>query len=228
MAQRPHGYWHRSYLATGVPKDGPIFQQDQQCYPILELCDFFDIFPEEIDCVVNLLSGNAIKNVLEMLKSRQDPTTGLLKTEETPADDAVEYPFHFSSHVLLWYTLTRLSRLLAQLPVIEGIHALDISNLAERIHLATMRHFVAVNPVTGVKMFAYLTDGEGNYTFYHDANDIPTLFALDWLFITTTDEYKLWRQTIDFGISDANKGGFYAEGEFGGLGSVHTKGPWPL
>lgn len=33
---------------------------------------------------------------------------------------------------------------------------------------------------------------------------------------------------MDFGLSPLNDGGYYGEGEFGGLGSVHTRGPWPL
>ena len=33
---------------------------------------------------------------------------------------------------------------------------------------------------------------------------------------------------MNFGLSPLNKDGFYPEGKFGGLGSVHTRGPWPL
>ena len=33
---------------------------------------------------------------------------------------------------------------------------------------------------------------------------------------------------MKFALSPLNDGGYYAEGKFGGLGSVHTKGPWPL
>jgi meiotically up-regulated gene 157 (Mug157) protein len=77
-------------------------------------------------------------------------------------------------------------------------------------------------------MFAYLTDGAGEHIFYHDANDIPTLFALDWGFLSTSSLLSAWNNTMKFGNSALNKGGYYANGAFGGLGSVHTKGPWPL
>lgn len=228
VAQRPHGYWHRSYLSSGIPKDGPVFQQDQQCYPILELCDFFDTFLTESAFVAELLSEKTIPFILNMLQSHQDPETGLYATEETPGDDAVEYPFHFSSHVLLWYTITRLSDLIKSLPGHSSLDHHSLRAQASRIRQTTLQHFVATNPKTSSTMFAYLTDGAGQHVFYHDANDIPTLFIPDWNFSTTADEHALWTRTMDFGLSPANEGGFYPAGPFGGLGSVHTRGPWPL
>lgn len=228
QAQRPHGYWHRSYLATGVPKDGPVFQLDQQCYPLLELCHFYDQFPGDREFVGNILNGRTIPLVLEMLESHREQANGLYITEETPGDDAVEHPFHFSSHVLLWYTYTRLSSLLNSLPGTSNILPSQLKTRADHIRSATLEHFIGKHPKSDETLFAYLTDGAGNHTFYHDANDIPTLFALDWKFINTPTLRTIWAQTIEFGLSPLNDGGYYPEGEFGGLGSVHTQGPWPL
>jgi uncharacterized protein len=211
-----------------VPKDGPVFQQDQQCYPLLELCDFFDTFPSECAFVKELLSEKTIPFIMNMLQSHQDPETGLYATEETPGDDAVEYPFHFSSHVLLWHTVTRLSDLVKSLPGHSELDHHDLRAQASRIRQTTLQHFVANNPKTSSTMFAYLTDGAGQHVFYHDANDIPTLFIPDWNFSATTEEHDLWTRTMDFGLSPANEGGFYPAGPFGGLGSVHSRGPWPL
>ena len=227
-AERPHGYWHRSYLANGIPKDGPVFQQDQQCYPVLELCDFFDQFPEEHTFVEKILCDETVDLILHMLEDHRDPATGLYKTEETPGDDAVEHPFHFSSHVLLWHTVRSLSALYKSFPKITKVNTEQLDKLAEKIKVATLQHFVGQHPQTKEVLFAYLTDGAGQRTFYHDANDIPTLFALDWDFIDTPKLEAIWNRTMDFGLSPLNEGGFYPEGEFGGLGSVHTRGPWPL
>jgi meiotically up-regulated gene 157 (Mug157) protein len=78
-------------------------------------------------------------------------------------------------------------------------------------------------------MFTYLTDGAGAHTFYHDANDLPTLFVPDWNFATrNSSEYALWARTMEFGLSASNSEGFFPQGPYGGLGSVHTRGPWPL
>jgi uncharacterized protein len=228
LAQRPHGYWHRSYLGTGVPKDGPVFQQDQQCYPLLELCDFFDAFPSETPFVRELLSERTIPDILRMLQAHRDPQTELYATEETPGDDAVEYPFHFSSHVLLWHTIARLSNLVKSLPINPQLKYSQLEDLASQIRRTTLHHFVAKNPKTQTSMFAYLTSGSGHHTFYHDANDIPTLFIPTWGFIDSSSQYSIWVRTMEFGLSPLNEGGYYPSGSFGGLGSVHTRGPWPL
>ena len=205
-----------------------MFQQDQQCYPLLELCDFYKQFPEERTFVQSILQDDTVLLILQMLEQHRDPTTGLYKTEETPGDDAVEYPFHFSSHVLLWHTIINLSTVYRSFPEITNVDPAELEQLADQIRAATLKHFVSRNSHTGEVIFAYLTDGSGTQTFYHDANDIPTLFALDWGFIDNPELQRIWGQTMDFGLSSSNKEGFFPDGEFGGLGSVHTRGPWPL
>jgi uncharacterized protein len=215
-------------VANGTPKDGPVFQQDQQCYPLLELCDFYNHFPEERAFVQSILQDDTVLLILQMLKEYRDSTTGLYKTEETPGDDAVEYPFHFSSHVLLWHTISSLSAIYKSFPEITNVDAAELDQLADQIRATTLKHFISRHPQTGDVIFAYLTDGSGAQTFYHDANDIPTLFALEWNFIDNPKLQRIWSQTMNFGLSSLNKDGFYPDGEFGGLGSVHTRGPWPL
>jgi meiotically up-regulated gene 157 (Mug157) protein len=74
-------------------------------------------------------------------------------------------------------------------------------------------------------VFAYLTDLQGNYQLYYDANDLPTIYAPIWKFCHPHDE--IWTRTFQFGLSTSNRGGYYP-GVFGGLGSVHTSHPWPL
>ncbi|KAE9382119.1 hypothetical protein N431DRAFT_506983 [Stipitochalara longipes BDJ] len=230
IAQRPFGYWHRSYLVTGVPKDRSIFQLDQQCYPILELCDFLAHFPSQVDFVKSILNEETVTTILSILNGRQDPVTRLYPTEETPGDDAVEHPFHFSSHILLWHTFSRLANTLSTLGYAsDALNPGNLNQKAEQIRTATLQHFVARNPTTQTMMFAYLTDGAGTHTFYHDANDLPTLFIPSWGFASpSSHEHALWTRTMDFGLSPANTEGFFPKGPYGGLGSVHTRGPWPL
>ncbi|KAL1962240.1 hypothetical protein VTN77DRAFT_9896 [Rasamsonia byssochlamydoides] len=232
-AQRPNRFWHRSYVANGVPKDRPIFQLDQQCYPLLELCDYFELVPDTKEFVSEIVQEGVVADIVDLLDSRRDSEYGLFPTDETPGDDPVEFPFHFSSHVLLWYTFTRVARLVEALgektiSPASTLHPSRLHNLAEDIFSATMRHFIAVNPKTKENMFAYLTNGAGRHAFYHDANDIPTLFAPEWGFVKTPEDIAIWTRTMQFGLSSANEGGFYGEGPYGGLGSVHTRGPWPL
>jgi hypothetical protein len=227
-AERPYSFWHRSYLVTGKPKDGPVFQLDQQCYPFLELCDFLAEFPEEFEFVENICKEKSIVNTIAFLESKRDASTGLFPTDETPGDDAVEYPFHFSSHVLLWYTFSRLHELLKVIGMESTSKGLNLNTLAQNLRHSTIHHFQMVNDSTGKSMFAYLTDGAGNTTAYHDANDIPTLFVPEWNFAKSKRELELWKNTMDFGLSPLNEKGYFVGEPFGGLGSVHTPGPWPL
>ena len=227
-AQRPHIFWHRSYLANGVPKDGPIFQLDQQCYPILELCDYFETIPDSENFVRGILEERTISSIIDILLAKRDPQSKLFPTDETPGDDPVEFPFHFSSHVLVWHMFKRLSELLKKLGDSSTLQSLRMQELAKETLDATTTHFVAQNPKTNETMFAYLTDGTGQHAFYHDANDIPTLLAREWGFVSTGELSGLWIRTMEFGLSIGNDGGYYGDGPFGGLGSVHTPGPWPL
>lgn len=227
-AQRPQRLWHRSYIATGAPKDPPIFQLDQQCYPIIELCDALEFIPGLETVARDLLQESTIPDIISLLSERRHPQFGLFPTDETPGDDPVIFPFHFSSHVLVWYSFSRLARLLRLLGDTDRLQASQLDNLANETYEATAKHFVAVNPKTQTEMFAYLTNGLGEHAFYHDANDIPTLFAKEWGFCRTPELETAWAQTLHFGLSPSNEGGFYGDGPFGGLGSVHTRGPWPL
>lgn len=228
LAQRPQRIWHRSYLVTGRPKDGPVFQLDQQCYPFLELCDFLAEFPHETDFVTQLLASGAFDQVLGLVQSKQDRATGLFPTDETPGDDAVEHPFHFSSHVLLWYTYTRLSGLFRSLGPSRDADAERTSALAAQVRTAALQHFLTTDPATGEPIIAYLTDGAGQHTLYHDANDIPTIFAPTWGFLETPAQTQAWRNTMRFALSARNARGYASGGAFEGLGSVHSAGPWPL
>lgn len=227
-AERPHGFWHRSYIINGRPKDGPTFQLDQQCYPFLELCDYYQDFPNEIEFVRAILREKAVVEVLELLASKQDPKTKLYPTDETPGDDVVDHPFHFSSHVLLWYTLNKAAALLRSVGAPEGLSAEKAQALADGARETALTHFIKTDEASGELRIAYLVDGAGEKTFYHDANDIPTVFAAEWGFLTSDRELKAWRNTMAFAISKENQLGYSTGGPFAGLGSVHSQGPWPL
>ena len=227
-AERPHGFWHRSYIVSGKAKDGPTFQLDQQCYPFLELSDYYEQFPEDTGFVKALLQEPAVAEVLELIVSKQDQRTGLFPTDETPGDDAVDHPFHFSSHVLLWYTLCRIVTVFRALGTPRGLDMDRLQLLANELRTASLEHFIREDKKSGEMRIAYLVDGQNQKTFYHDANDIPTVFAVDWKFLTAQREIEAWRNTMEFAISKNNWLGYSGGGPFAGLGSVHSNGPWPL
>jgi hypothetical protein len=214
-AERPEGYWGRAYLTNGYSKDN-VFQLDQQCYPLLELCDYYYKF-QDTETVERIKPQ--IKEILEMILDYRDHEKWVFKTGETPADDKVDYPYHFSSQVLVWYTLQQLE----QLNAIFSFYPENLQAWADKVKSVCLDSFITTH--NGKKLFAYLTDLKGNYQFYHDANDLPTVLAPIWAFCNVEDE--TWLNTMKFGFSEENKGGFYT-GDFGGLGSVHTPHPWPL
>jgi len=214
-AQRPHSYWGRAYLTTGYCKDDD-FQLDEQCYPLLELCDYFLRFGDEP--LVRRVSPQ-VNEILTMLMEYKDSRVWLFKTRETPADDTVAYPYHFSSHVLLWWTLKQLASVQARVPLTTH----DLATWAENVRHDCLAAFRT--KFEGKALFAYVTDLHGHSQLYHDANDLPTVYAPVWGFCPPHDE--AWSQTLHFALSTQNKGGFYP-GVFGGLGSVHTPHPWPL
>ncbi|KAL6704440.1 hypothetical protein ACN47E_008184 [Coniothyrium glycines] len=226
QAKRPRGYWDRSYLVNGEPKDRCIFQLDQQCYPLLELCDHLDYFYDDIEFVKNHLKSGVVQQVLNVLEGKQNHSTGLWPTDETPGDDAVRYPYHFSSHVLLWRTFTRLGALFARIGATND--AKHSQQIAEKLHQRTMEAFTYKDTTTGEATFAYLTDGHGRHHHYHDANDVVTFFAREWGFLCSAADLRTWCNTMKFGLSSANKEAYCSELPYGGLGSVHSPGAWTL
>ena len=55
--------------------------------------------------------------------------------------------------------------------------------------------------------------------------DFPTVLAPLWGFCAADD--PRWRATMEFAFSSRNAEGYFL-GPFGGLGSIHTPGAWPL
>ncbi|MGH2471065.1 MAG: glycoside hydrolase family 125 protein [Candidatus Limnocylindria bacterium] len=198
VAERVDGGWPRASLASGKAKDR-AFQLDQQLWPLLLIADHARLSG---DASLRERYEGACADVIERLLAARTPF-GLIATAETPADDPLVQPFHFSSHVLLWRALA----------AFDHPGARDVQD-------ATLRHFESAG------RFAYAVAGPDatNARHYHDANDFPTVFAPGWGFCSADD--PRWRATIDFAWSIANEG--YFAGTLAGLGSVHTPHPWPL
>ncbi|MEO8631959.1 MAG: glycoside hydrolase family 125 protein [Chloroflexota bacterium] len=197
-AERPAGWWPRASLANGASKD-PAFQLDQQLFPFLLLEDHARLTGQ---------TGHrdryaALRDELLRALLARRSAFGLIATDETPADDPLEQPFHFSSHVLLWRVLRDLD-----------------PRAATEVRDATLAGF------TESGRFAYAVRGNrgDGARHYHDANDMPTVFAPAWGFCGADD--PVWRATIDFAWSRENEG--YFPGALAGLGSLHTRHPWPL
>jgi hypothetical protein len=208
-AERVNGLWGRSYLANGRVKDRG-FQLDQQLFPLLELADYVQVTG---DTGALERFKPQIAPLFDRLTAYRAPHALLFATDETPADDPIALPYPLSSHVLLWRVLDQLS----------ALGCADLLPLTpDAVAASIQAHFVAVPETSAAPIYAYATDGRGQYHCYHDANDIPLVLMPVWGLCAPND--PLWQATIAFAFSPANTDGYYDPA----LGSVHTRAPWPL
>jgi uncharacterized protein len=210
VADRPEGWWARSHLAGGQRKD-QAFQLDQQLYPLLELADYVELTKDRATLERH---RGAVERALRAVDGRRATGVALYATEETPADDPLPLPYQTACQILAWYTLTRLDRL--------GVGGGRLGPLAASIRDAVGRHQVMADG--SPPRYAYATDLAGGKLDYHDANDLPMALAPAWGFCEPDD--PVWRATMRFAFGPANPG--FAPGRYGGLGSLHTLGVWPL
>lgn len=264
-------FWRRSYLINGRPKDGTVYQLDTQFYPFLQLCEYYnnhaivDHQPTDKGLVERMVKTETFSNVLVHVLSRQDPETGLFMTDETPADDdSSDYPFHLSSNILAWHTIRQLAHLLENIPEspLAVIHPLCLLRMSENVFEGIIANLICeCQDGSGELMFAYgldpskEADDPARYRYYHDGNDIPTLFALDWGFLDV-DNHKgvtsnvpdlrvVWEKTMTWAFTpdpqwtvdpetrvrtSGFNSGYAGNGTepFHGLGSDHSDGAWVL
>lgn len=215
--ERPTGAWARSHLANGRRKDRP-FQADQQLYPLLELADYIiatGVLPE----VPAGISWAALaRGAWKAVEAAIDPATGLIASDENPADDRAVLPFLCSSQILLWHTSARLA---AIAPAI-GLSAVPFRARARVVRRAVARHLVTEGPFG--PMWAYAVDARGALARQADANDLPTFLAPLWGYCEADD--PVWRSTVRFAFEGDHAGTVRVA--TGGLGSPHTPGAWTL
>ena len=208
--------WMRSHLPNGAVKDR-AFQADQQLYPVLELLDYREAtgtWPEAPPGRAGW--GEVVAEVWRALPI--DPELGLVTGEENPADDPASLPYLLSTQILLWHTATRLRAHAGEL----GLAARALAEAADAVRAAIRDRFACPGPFAG--QWAYETDGRGRFRRYHDANDLPTALAPLWGLCPPDDPQ--WSATMRFALDPANPG--WSPGRWGGLGSAHTPGTWPL
>jgi hypothetical protein len=208
--------WMRSHLPNGAVKDR-AFQADQQLYPMLELLDY----QEAAGAWPEAPPGHAgwKEAVAETWRALPiDPELGLVASQENPADDPASLPYLLSNQVLLWYTATRLGTHAGELE----LAARALADTADTVRIAIRDRFACPGPFGG--QWAYETDGREQSRRYHDANDLPTALAPLWGLCPPDDPQ--WSATMRFALDPANPG--WSPGRWGGLGSAHTRGTWPL
>lgn len=151
-------------------------------------------------------------------------TTGLICSVFRPSDDATTFLYLIPSNFFAAKSLVQLSEIL------NTIGKLDVSNqcseLAQEIESALAQHALTNHPKYG-PIFAYETDGYGNFLMMDDSN-VPSLLSLPYLGCIQADN-ATYINTRRFLLSSDNPWYFMGKAA-SGIGSPHTLGNkiWPM
>lgn len=151
--------------------------------------------------------------------------TGMTWSGFRPSDDRCEHGYLIPANMMAVVALTKAAEMYE-----TGFSAKEKASscraLAAQIEEGIKTYGIVAHPLYG-KMYAYETDGLGNYTLMDDAN-VPSLLSLPYLGYGGTSD-PLYESTRKFILSDANP--YYYKGKTSqGVGSPHTPAGyiWPI
>jgi uncharacterized protein len=143
--------------------------------------------------------------------------TGMTWSGFRPSDDACVYGYLVPANMFAVVALGYLAEIAAG-PLAEPALADDARALAAEIR-AGIEHFATLEHPQHGRIYAYETDGLGNYTLMDDAN-VPSLLSLPYLGWCAPDD-PLYLNTRAFVLSPDNP--FFFRGSAAeGVGSPHT------
>jgi meiotically up-regulated gene 157 (Mug157) protein len=157
---------------------------------------------------------------------RYNESTGLIWGAFRPSDDPVQYRFNIPQNIIAAIALREIRWLAIYSYGDEELAAKALA-VETAVESGIAQYGVTWDDASRKWMYAYETDGYGNYNLMDDANipNLTTLPYLDW----SSAYDPLYRATRQFTLSSRNPWyfrGTYAEG----LGSPHTPYDyiWPL
>lgn len=143
--------------------------------------------------------------------------TGMTWSGFRPSDDCCQYGYLIPSNMFAVVVLRYLEEIAGQV-LSDTKLAGEAKELAEEIEQGIRRYGVMEHPKYG-KVYAYETDGLGNYNLMDDAN-VPSLLSLPYLGYTTPDD-PIYQNTRRLILSEDNP--YYFSGKAAsGIGSPHT------
>jgi len=143
--------------------------------------------------------------------------TGMTWSGFRPSDDACHFGYHIPSNMFAVVILGYIEEIATEI-----YHDNELScsahKLKNEIDLGIRRYGIYRHPVYG-PIYAYETDGFGNYNLMDEAN-CPSLLSIPYLGYASADD-EIYKNTRRFILSHENP--FYYEGKFAkGIGSPHT------
>ncbi|MFC4386645.1 glycoside hydrolase family 125 protein [Gracilibacillus marinus] len=143
--------------------------------------------------------------------------TGMTWSGFRPSDDACKYGYLIPANMFAVVTLNYIVEIADEVLRNQRISE-DASQLAAEIELGIKQYGIVEHPVYG-EIYAYETDGLGNYVLMDDAN-VPSLLSMPYLGYCRFDD-PIYLNTRKFILSEENP--YYYEGKVAkGIGSPHT------
>jgi len=140
--------------------------------------------------------------------------TGMTWSGFRPSDDACKYGYLVPSNMFAVVILGYIEEIFAD----DAEMAATAKELKEQIDKGIKEYAIYDHPVYG-KIYAYETDGNGNYNLMDDAN-VPSLLSIPYLGYVSADD-GIYQNTRKFILSKENP--YYYEGKAAkGIGSPHT------
>lgn len=144
--------------------------------------------------------------------------TGLTWSGFRPSDDACVYGYLIPSNMFATVVLGYAETIAKEILKDEKLRK-EAASLKEEIHTAIENSAIIDNEYYG-KVYAYETDGFGQYLLMDDAN-VPSLLSMDYLGYEAKDR-EVVENTRNFVLSNGNP--YYYEGRAAkGIGSPHTR-----
>lgn len=159
----------------------------------------------------------ALDNLVNDGKGAPVGYTGMTWCGFRPSDDSCTYNYLIPSNMFAVVVLGYMEKFLRE-EYSDAAMADEAAELRAQINDGIQKYAIVKDETFG-EMYAYETDGLGNYTFMDDAN-VPSLLSLPWLAYCEKDD-PIYKNTRAFVLSKKNP--FYFEGTAAkGIGSPHT------
>lgn len=219
------------------------YEIDSLCYP-LQLAYLYWKATGLTDCFDEQFVS-AVEKILEVWKTEQDHAespytfqrfdcapsdtlpndgkgtpvgyTGMTWSGFRPSDDACEYGYLVPSNMFAVVVLGYLTEIAQDVLKDENL-AEEAQQLAAEIQKGITEYAIVEHPEFG-KVYAYETDGLGNYNFMDDAN-VPSLLSAPYLGYVDADD-EIYQNTRRLILSETNPY-FYKGTQAEGVGSPHT------
>ena len=214
-----HHYWKTTGLTGAF---------DAQTYAMLvRICEVFSLEQHHENSPYSFERQNCVDTDTLPCAGRGTPVayTGMTWSGFRPSDDRCVYGYLIPAQIMAVKALKYAAEMLRVI-YLDDVEATKCIVLSNQIETGIQQYGIVRHPLFG-EIYAYETDGLGNYLLMDDAN-CPSLLSLPYLGYTTPED-KIYSNTRAFILSEQNP--FYYSGKvLRGVGSPHTPSNhvWPL